>query len=89
MVVFRFVLFFLSYFDFYSNVHEGAGGSLKYLFQHMIIVLVRVTINVTEHHGLSNLRRKGFIQLAFPHHNSTSKKVRIGSQAGQEPGGMS
>lgn len=33
--IFRYSCFHFCYFEFYSNVHEGAGGSLKYLFQHI------------------------------------------------------
>jgi uncharacterized protein (DUF305 family) len=50
-------------------------------------VLVRVTSAVMKHHDQSNLRRKEFIQLMIPHHSSSSKEVRTGTQAGQEPGG--
>jgi hypothetical protein len=50
-------------------------------------VSVRVTIAVTKHHDQNNLGRKGFIRLTLPHHCSSSKESRTGTQAGQEPGG--
>jgi hypothetical protein len=31
--------------------------------------------------------KKGFIQLILPHHSSSAKEVRRGTQTGQEPGG--
>jgi hypothetical protein len=35
----------------------------------------------------SKLGRKGFILLTVPHHSLSSKEVRAGTQAGEEPGG--
>jgi hypothetical protein len=47
-----------------------------------------VTIAVMKHHEQSNLGRKGFIQLTFPHHNLSSKEVGIGTQAGADTEAM-
>lgn len=35
-----------------------------------------------------NSGKEGFVQLGLPHHCSSLKEVRIGTQAGQEPGGQ-
>jgi hypothetical protein len=40
-------------------------------------------------HDQSNLGRQGLISLPGPFHSSSSKAVRAGTQAGQEPGGRS
>lgn len=41
---------------------------------------------MTKHHCQNKLGRKGFLCLTLPHHNSASKDVRNGTQAGQKPG---
>jgi hypothetical protein len=48
-------------------------------------VLVRVTIVVMKHHDQSNLGRKGLIWLTLPHHCSSFKEVRTGTQAYRNP----
>jgi hypothetical protein len=52
----------------------------------MPAVLVKISIVVIKHHDQSNWRRKGFIWLTLPQHCSSSKEVRIGTQARQDPG---
>lgn len=52
-------------------------------------VLVRVTIAVFKYHDQSKLGRRGFIQLILPHHSSSSKEVKTGTQSRQEPGDRS
>jgi hypothetical protein len=42
-----------------------------------------------KHHDQSNLRRKGFIQLIFPHQSLSSKDIKTGTQTGQESGAWS
>lgn len=48
-------------------------------------VLVRVTTAVMKHYDQSNSGIKGFIWPMFPHHRSSLKKFRIGTQIGWEP----
>ena len=53
-------------------------------------VLVRVSVAVKRHQEKkSKLGRKGFIQLIFLQHCSLLKKVRTGTQTGQNPEGSS
>ena len=40
-------------------------------------------------HDQSSLGREGFVWLMLPHHSSSLKEVRTGTQAGQEPKGRS
>jgi hypothetical protein len=54
-----------------------------------IVVLVRVTVAGVNHHGQSNLERKGFIQRIVQYHHSSSKEARTGIQTGKDPGGRS
>jgi hypothetical protein len=51
-------------------------------------VLVKVTV-VLKHHHQSNFGREGFIWLMLPHHCSSLKEVRTGTQTGQAPEGRS
>jgi hypothetical protein len=54
------------------------------------LVLVRVTIAVMKHREQSYLeKKKEFIWLILPHHSSSSKELRTGTQKGQEPEGRS
>lgn len=52
-------------------------------------VLVRVSSPMMKQHDQRNLGRKGFIWLTLPQHCLSSKKVRTGTQIGQEPGDKS
>jgi hypothetical protein len=54
-----------------------------------VSILVGATIGVIKHCDQSNLERKGLIWLLLPHHSSSSKEVRTGTEAGQKPGGRS
>jgi hypothetical protein len=47
---------------------------------------LRVSIPAQTSTPRSKLRRKGFIQLTFPHYYSSPKEVRTRTQAGQEAG---
>jgi len=59
---------------------RGHGGVL------LIGVLIRVSIPAQTSWPRSKLGRKGCIQLTLPHGCSSPKKVRTGTQAGQEAG---
>lgn len=54
-----------------------------------VIDLVSVSFAVTEHGDQNSSARKGFIWLTLAHCCSAPKEVRIGTRAGQEPGGRS
>lgn len=54
-----------------------------------VTACLRVAIAVMKHYDQKHLGRKGFIVLMIPHHCSSSKKIRTGTQAWQEPGGRS
>jgi hypothetical protein len=47
--------------------------------------LSRVTTASIKHFNQSDLEKKGFIQLVLPHHSSSSKDIRMGTQPRQEP----
>jgi hypothetical protein len=49
-------------------------------------LLSSFNFKIKKHHDLSNLEKKGFILLTLPGYSSSSKAVRAGTQAGQEPG---
>jgi len=51
-----------------------------------VVVFVRVSIPAQTSGPRSKLGRKGFIQLTLPHCCSSPKRVRTGTQAGQEAG---
>ena len=50
--------------------------------------LVRLPIMI-RHHNRSSLAKKGLICLTLPHHHSSAKAVRTGTQTGQKPEGRS
>jgi hypothetical protein len=49
-------------------------------------ILLKVTVVVMKHCNQSNLGRRGFVWLI---HHLSSREVRTGTQAGQEPGDRS
>jgi hypothetical protein len=50
------------------------------LKEHIVPVLVRVSVAATKHHDQNNLERKGFVWLTLSHSCSSSKEARIGIQ---------
>lgn len=61
--------------------HVRAQGSLR------SCGLIRITVAVMKHNDRSNLERKLFIHHMLPYQPSSSKEIRIRTQAGQEPVG--
>lgn len=55
----------------------------------MDIVLVRISIDMIRHHDRHILGRKRLIWLNLPHHSSSPKEVRTGTQASQDSRGRS
>ena len=69
------------------------GGSSQYLvvaynsLSRTESVLVRASIAVMKHYDQSNLGRKGFVWLTLPHHCSSLKEVRTGTQGRNKEAG--
>ena len=51
---------------------------------HVFVFFVTVTIALMQHHGKSNLSRKGLITLLFLYHCLSLKEVRTRTQAGKK-----
>lgn len=72
---------------FYTS--ERNIGQRSMAQDYMAGVLVRITIAMMKNHDQSNMERKGFICLTFPHLSSSLKEVRTRIQTGHQPGGRS
>ena len=59
------------------------------IFFKCIYTLIRVTTAVMKHHDQKHLGEKFFFSLILPFNSLSSKVVRTGTQAGQEPGDRS